>query len=100
MQMHTGASTRIPLKTGPEVRDEFARRGLSISEWARRHGFSAQLVYQVLAGRKRCLRGQSHQIAVRLRLKAGLIGSAEEIDDLYSGVSEAGAIVEEKAPMS
>jgi hypothetical protein len=37
---------------------------------------SAQLTYQVLAGKKRCLRGQSHDIAVMLGLKAGQLRSS------------------------
>lgn len=74
------ANSYIPLRTGAQVRDEFNRRGLSISEWARARGYSAQLVYQVLAGRKRCLRGQSHAIAVALGLKDGLVGSLSDID--------------------
>ena len=74
--------TSAPLKSGPQVREEFAVLGLSISAWARAHGYSAQLVYQVLTGRKRCLRGQSHQIAVRLGLKRGLIGSVSQIGNL------------------
>ncbi len=70
------------LRSAAEVRAEFARLGLSIGAWARSHGFSAQLVYQVLAGRKRAVRGQSHEIAVRLGLKRGQIGSIEDIDAL------------------
>lgn len=71
-----------PPKKGEEVKAEFAMRGLSISAWARNHGYSAQLVYQVLDGRKRCLRGQSHEIAVRLGMKQGIIGSTKDIDAL------------------
>lgn len=70
------------IKTGAEVRAEFSRRGLSISAWARSHGYSAQLVYQVLAGRRGCVRGQCHEIAVRLGLKRGLIGNVTDIDAL------------------
>ena len=62
------------------VRREFARQGVSISSWARAHGYSSQLVYQVLAGRKRCVRGQCHQIAVRLGLKDGVLGTVADID--------------------
>lgn len=40
---------------------------------------SAQLTYQILAGRKVGLRGQSHQIAVLLGLKPGLLGEAGEL---------------------
>ena len=70
------------LRKGAEVREEFVRRGLSISSWARLHGYSAQLVYGVLTGRNRGLRGQSHEIAVRLGLKHGLIGHTTDIDCL------------------
>jgi gp16 family phage-associated protein len=69
----------VPNRTQEEVREEFLRNGLAIADWARAHGFSAQLVYQVLAGRKRCTRGKSHEIAVRLGLKAGQIGSVASI---------------------
>ena len=72
----------VNLRSGDEVRKEFARRGLSISAWARAKGFSVQLVYQVLRGKKQCLRGQSHEIAVRLGIKAGEIGSIADIDAL------------------
>lgn len=42
----------IPGAKAAAIRQEFARRGVSISAWARAHGYSKQLVYQVLAGRK------------------------------------------------
>jgi gp16 family phage-associated protein len=63
-----------------QKRQEFARSGVSIRQWALAHGYPAHLVYQVLSGRKRCLRGKSHAIAVRLGLKAGVIGSVADID--------------------
>ena len=47
-----------------KVRDEFLARGVSIAEWARQRGYSRALVYQVLRGNKKCLRGQSHRIAL------------------------------------
>ncbi len=75
----------IPGAKADAVRQEFARRGVSISSWARAHGYSKQLVYQVLAGRKRCVRGQCHEIAVRLGLKSGVIGSVADIDALGTG---------------
>ena len=67
------------MATAEEIRREFALRGLSISEWAREQGFSAALVYQVLGGKRRALRGQSHRIAVALGLKEGIVA---EISDL------------------
>jgi gp16 family phage-associated protein len=42
--------------------------GISISEWARANGFATGLVYQVLTGKRKCLRGQSFQIAFALGL--------------------------------
>jgi gp16 family phage-associated protein len=69
----------VPTRTAPDLRWVFERLGVSIADWARMNGFSSALVYQVLAGRKRCLRGQSHQIAVRLGLKDGCIGTVADI---------------------
>lgn len=79
------------LRSTAEIRLEFARRGLSISGWARLHGYSVQLVYGVLTGRNRGLRGQSHEIAVRLGLKHGLIGRVSDIDALVQGAPTEGA---------
>jgi|SRR5579871_6175514 len=73
--MHTSRNA-LQVRTPREVREEFARRGLSISSWARQNGYSAPLVYQVLSGKNRGMRGQSHDIAVQLGLKAGLVGSS------------------------
>lgn len=55
--------------------------GISVSEWARQNGFSASLVYQILEGNRRCIRGQSHQIAVALGLKQGSITSVFELNN-------------------
>lgn len=61
-----------------QIRTAFAEAGLSISEWARINGFSGSLVYQVLDGKRSCVRGQSHQIAVALGLKDGVVTTAEK----------------------
>jgi gp16 family phage-associated protein len=78
--VNTFSNLSILVRTSDQVRDEFSRRGISISEWARKRGYSAQLVYQILAGRKRCMRGQSHAIAVALGLEQGEIGTIEDLD--------------------
>jgi len=63
-----------PHKTREQVKEEFARKGVSIREWALANGFSPKLVYEILANPVRvCKRGQSHKIAVRLGLKKGEI---------------------------
>ena len=60
-----------PTKTTKQVRTEFAHRGESLASWAREHDFGRSLVYEVVAGRKKCLRGDSHRIAVLLGMKRG-----------------------------
>ena len=69
----------VPVCTVADVRNELKKRGISVSEWARAHRVSAPLTYQILAGRKVGLRGQSHEIAVLLGLKPGLLGNAGEL---------------------
>ncbi|AWI54805.1 DNA-binding protein [Aquabacterium olei] len=69
----------VPVCTVEEVREEFRRRGISVSDWARRQGVSAQLTYRILSGRTLGLRGQSHTICVLLGLKPGVICSANDL---------------------
>lgn len=57
----------------------FEDSGISVAEWARVRGFSSGLVYQVLEGNRKCLRGQSHRIAIALGLKQG---AAMDLDEL------------------
>ena len=72
-----GVETRAPkkLKTLQQVQEEFQRRGQSVSEWARLHGFNRQLVADILKGdpRRKCRIGKGHRIAVLLGLKHGEI---------------------------
>lgn len=65
-------STRRHVKTADEVRAEFAHRGQTFRAWAHEHGYSPSLVCEVLRGR-RCLYGKSHEIAVLLGMKEGVI---------------------------
>ena len=53
-----------------EVVGRFEAHGESISKWAVAHGFSPALVYAILRRKRKCLRGQSHLIAVELGIKA------------------------------
>lgn len=61
------------MKTIDQVKQELARGGQSVSEWAMNHGYPAYLVQNVLSGRSRALRGKSHEIAVLLQIKDGYI---------------------------
>lgn len=57
--------------TSQQARDNLYAQGISISEWARREGFSKNLVFSILQGRRLCRFGKSHQIAVKLGMKVG-----------------------------
>jgi gp16 family phage-associated protein len=61
--------------------------GISIAEWARENRFSCGLVYQVLEGKRRCLRGQSHKIAVALGLKAGQLTDVQTLSQILAGLN-------------
>ena len=73
------------VRTSSDIREELSRNGITVSAWARNMGFSAGLVYQVLAGRLKCEHGQAHKIAVTLGLKEGELG---DIKDLSFGNKE------------
>jgi len=57
------------VKTPGDVLRSLRENGVSIAEWSAQNGFKAKLVYAVLQGGRKCLRGQSHLIALRLGLK-------------------------------
>lgn len=63
---------RAPSKmlTAKQAQQWFRDHGLQINSWALARGFSPALVYAVLQGKRKCLRGQSHSIAVALGLKS------------------------------
>ena len=60
-------------RTPEEARAELRRKGVSVTQWAVSNGFSPNLVFEVLANRRRPTRGQTHKIAVALGIKAGEI---------------------------
>lgn len=64
--------SRGGITQGQKIREEFSRQGLSVAEFARAEGFDRHLVYQVIDGRLKGSRGQSHNIAVALGLKQGV----------------------------
>ncbi|MEW5974133.1 MAG: DNA-binding protein [Pseudomonadota bacterium] len=63
----------MQLRTPAEARAALQAKGVSITQWALANKFSPNLVFEVLAGRKKCVRGQAHEIAVKLGIKAGEI---------------------------
>lgn len=60
------------LRTPEEAKAWLVYQGITVSQWARDHGFTHPLVREVLAGRKKGLRGQSHNIAIALGMKRGI----------------------------
>ena len=60
-------------RTPAEARAWLEYQGISIAQWARENNMNQGLVTEVLKGRKRCLRGMSHNIAVLLGMKEGVI---------------------------
>ena len=49
-----------------EVKQQFRARGINIANWAARNGFRASVVYALLDGRTRGLRGQAYLVAQAL----------------------------------
>lgn len=61
------------LRTPAEARAWLDYQGITVSQWARENNVHHSLVREILAGRKKCLRGKSHNIAVLLGMKHGVI---------------------------
>lgn len=61
--------TRKAPLTPDQVKEQFRRRGVTLTEWARERGFPRQAVYRVLNGQLKANFGASHEIAVALGLK-------------------------------
>lgn len=56
------------------AKENLARRGESVNEWALRRGFSPQIVYAVLNGRCFGTKGEAHRVAVALNIKDDNLG--------------------------
>lgn len=65
------------------VRAEMLAAGISHSAWGRENGFTRQQVSDVLTGRRLCLYGASHAVAVALGLKVGRIVKARNFKPVH-----------------
>lgn len=74
------------LRTADEARAWLERHGVSVSEWARLHGFPPTVVFSVLSGRTRGRRGQAHRVAVALQIKEA--ASLREVSPLADAVTK------------
>ncbi len=58
------------LKTPSEARAWLLRHGVTISKWARCHGFKPGVVASLLAGRSQGNWGEAHKAAIALGLRS------------------------------
>lgn len=65
-------------RTPDEVREDFARKGISAAAWARENGLSPSRVYDLLQGRNKGRFGEAHKAAVLLGLKDGVIDNTKQ----------------------
>lgn len=56
--------------TPEKVKNRFRSQGRTVTDWANEHGYSRNLVYQVLNGQSKANYGKAHEIAVKLGLKS------------------------------
>jgi gp16 family phage-associated protein len=49
-----------------QVRQKFRERGITFTQWARKHGYDRKAVYRVLSGTDKANFGRAHEIAVAL----------------------------------
>lgn len=59
----------VEATTSTQVMLNFRASGLTIAAWARAKNFNPRIVYLVLRGERKCLRGQSFKIAQELGMK-------------------------------
>ena len=65
-------TSTTPLLTIEEARKRLEARGESVAEFARRNKLNTRSVYGVLYGNNKGRRGDAHQAAVALGIKAGV----------------------------
>lgn len=52
-----------------KVKDDFKRKGLTFTNWAKEHGYRVNDVYRVLNGQVKANYGKGHEIAQKLGMK-------------------------------
>jgi gp16 family phage-associated protein len=57
------------IRTAEQVAAWFRQNGITVIAWAQEHGFEPEIVYALISGRTRGLRGRSHDAAVALGMK-------------------------------
>lgn len=62
-------ATPITEQACERARERLEKQGISVKEFAIKHGLHPSTVYAVLLGQKKCLRGEAHRAAVLLGIK-------------------------------
>lgn len=55
--------------TADELKENFAKNGQTLAQWARENGFKPRDVYLVIGGQRKGNYGKRHEIAKKLGLK-------------------------------
>lgn len=71
-------SNLVRIRTKKQAKADLHRRGVSVAQFARKHGLSAGTVYHVLSGVSPAVRGEAHRAAVLLGIKRGVIDQGDE----------------------
>lgn len=59
----------MKVKTTKQVRTSLRAKGITITEWSRKHGFDRYTVTDLLRGKRKGNYGEAHRAAVALGLK-------------------------------
>ncbi|WP_313401726.1 DNA-binding protein [Stenotrophomonas sp.] len=65
-------------RTPKQAKEWLAKQGKTVQEFAREHGLDPFTCYQVLSGKKKGMRGESHRAAVLLGIKEGVADVPEQ----------------------
>lgn len=59
----------VNIVSAQQLKDDFKRKGLTFTHWAKENGYRVNDVYRVLNGQVKANYGKGHEIAVKLGLK-------------------------------
>lgn len=79
---------KTPL-TPDQVREKLRSKGITLSAWAKAHGFDPRAVYRVMSGTDKAWYGRAHEIAVALGTKIPGEQSSGSIADRNTQTREA-----------
>lgn len=68
--MRTQKQDQLETRTVAEARRWMLENGMTVVQWAKKHGFNRHTVVDLLHGRLKGRYGEAHRAAVALRLKA------------------------------